>query len=342
MPVLGRGGVLKLEREPIDPVVVTASALQPNANAITITNPHFWSGDRVLLVASRGLPLGGASPDGYGIYADGVWTNFKAPGSEGSRDDPFYVNNSLEIDFYVTADAAGQETSAEVFMHRDALDRISFYRTARQAVNGRVEDRIPIANVDFGAMIVAPDGPPAYRTELISLSDDLNDYEGGEELLIDALGIEALQQPPVSQGEKLQAWLEEWELQLSGNEVDATPLGKKFGEAIKALITGGGTLNCMVERTYKRGEQDSAALMQLLFFLEKGCKAKARFFLSRDREPGGVDQLGEIAFTYGGSIFYEAEIMITTSAINTRADSTVALTCDFVTTGEIALRMGTS
>jgi len=99
MPVLGRGGVLELEREPIDPVVVTAAALQPAVNAVTITNPHFWSGDRVLLVASRGLPLGGTSPDGYGLYTDGVWTNIKVPGSQGSREDPFYVANALDDRF---------------------------------------------------------------------------------------------------------------------------------------------------------------------------------------------------------------------------------------------------
>jgi hypothetical protein len=340
MPVLGRGGVLELEREPIDPVVVTAAALQPAVNAVTISNPHFWSGDRVLLVASRGLPLGGTSPDGYGLYTDGVWTNIKVPGSQGSREDPFYVANALEIDFYVTAAAAGLETSKEVFVHRDVLDRVSFYRSARQAVNGRSADRIPIENLDFGAMIVAPDGPAPYRQQLIALSDDLNDYAGAEQLLIDALDSQ-LVPPPVSQGFKLQAWLEEWSLRLSGNEVDATPLGEKFGDSVKALITGGGTLNCLLEHSYKRDEQDSTALMQLLFFLEKGCKSKAHFYMSKDRELGEVDQLGEPGYTYGGSIYYEAEIIITTSSVNTRADGVIALTCDFVTTGEIALRMGT-
>lgn len=341
MPILGRGGLLELEREPIDPVVVTSAALQANANAVTLENQRFWSGDRVLLVASRGLPLGGTSPDGYGLYTDGVWTNIKVPGSEGSAQDPFYVDNVLDIDFYTTAASAGLETSKEVFLHRDALDRVSFYRTARQAVNGRVSDRIPIENLDFGAMIVAPDGPAPYREELIALSDDLNDYQGGEQLLVDALNPDVLAQPAVSQGMKLQAWLQDWSLQLNGNEVDATALGQKFGESVKALITGGGTLNCLVERSYKDGEQDSTALMRLLFYLEKGCRSRARFYLAKDRDLGEIDQPGDPGYKYAGSIYYEAEIMITTSAVNTRADDLIALTCDFVTTGEIALRMGT-
>jgi len=226
-------------------------------------------------------------------------------------------------------------------VHRDCAGSGQFLpHVPVTAVNGRSADRIPIENLDFGAMIVAPDGPAAYRQQLIALSDDLNDYQGGEQLLIDALDPQ-LVPPPVSQGFKLQAWLEEWSLRLSGNEVDATPLGEKFGDSVKALITGGGSLNCLLEHSYKRDEQDSTALMQLLFFLEKGCKSKAHFYMSKDRELGAVDQLGEPGYTYGGSIYYEAEIIITTSSVNTRADGVIALTCDFVTTGEIALRMGT-
>jgi len=42
-----------------------------------------------------------------------------------------------------------------------------------------------------------------------------------------------------------------------------------------------------------------------------------------------------------GDLFYECDILITNSAINTRAGEIIVGTANFVTTGPIELRMGT-
>jgi len=73
--------------------------------------------------------------------------------------------------------------------------------------------------------------------------------------------------------------------------------------------------------------------MQLLLLTEKGAKAEAQFFMITDRE----NTVGKLA---PGDLYYECEILVTNTAINTRTEGVIVGTAQFVTTGPIELKMG--
>ena len=71
--------------------------------------------------------------------------------------------------------------------------------------------------------------------------------------------------------------------------------------------------------------------MKLLLMTEKGCQASAQFWMI-DR-PGCGSDCGVLR----GDLYYEADILVTQSAVNLRPTEMVAGTASFVTTGEIRL-----
>jgi hypothetical protein len=126
-----------------------------------------------------------------------------------------------------------------------------------------------------------------------------------------------------------------WTLETNGAAVDTTALNQKFGDSVKSLVTGGGSIDFMVDRLYENdSSRDTEALMRLVLLTEKGCLASSRFFLILNREAGCSDG------TLPGDLFYEADILITNIAINVRPDDVVAGSCTYVTTGPISLRSG--
>jgi len=298
MPVLGHGGSLVLQREAALPAVVAPYALDPESDTLVVTEPGLWTGDEVTMVCPRGLPLdagtdGPDCPDGYAMYAAGPWlvgTNRTHVSSESAA----FYQSSGNPQFYVTAAASGHTISSNFFIHRDPLDRISFYDTKVEAMKGGQSGRIPLYNVDFGSL---------------TLTAETSDWE-------------------------VQGLLQSWTLNLTANEVDATAVGEKFGDAVKSIVTGGGSLDFYVDRQYIQGQTDATTLMRLLLLTEKGCKARAEFWMIEDRPESGI--------RLPGDLYYETEFLVTSTAINTRATEIIAGSLNFVTVGEIALQMGIS
>jgi len=330
MPVLGHGGSLVLQREAALPAVVVPSALDPESDTLVVVEPGLWTGDEVTMVCPRGLPLdsgtdGPDCPDGYAMYAAGPWlvgtnrahvSSDSAPfyqggtGSGGGENTSIYqwqwlsdsplffptegAGTDNNLHFYATAAASGQTTSRNLFIHRDQLDQIAFYSTKVEAMKGGQSGRIPLYNVDFGSL---------------TLTAETSDWE-------------------------VQGLLQSWTLNLTANEVDATAVGEKFGDAVKSIVTGGGSLDFYVDRQYIQGQTDATTLMRLLLLTEKGCKARAEFWMIEDRPESGI--------RLPGDLYYETEFLVTSTAINTRATEIIAGSLNFVTVGEIALQMGIS
>jgi hypothetical protein len=196
--------------------------------------------------------------------------------------------------FYATATASGQTTSRNLFIHRDQLDQISFYSTKAEAMRGGPLGRLSLYNVDFGSLT-------------------LNAQTSGWDV---------------------QGLLQSWTLNLTANEVDATAVGEKFGDAVKSIVTGGGSLDFYVDREYIQSQTDTTTLMRLLLLTEKGCKARAEFWMISDRPESGT--------LLPGDLYYQTEFLVTSTAINTRATEIIAGSLNFVTVGEIALRMSVS
>lgn len=301
MAILGVGGQLKLKREAPDPVVVAGSNINATTDTITSGSSSFWNGDKVKLTASAGLPFdldgslaGPDCPDGHGVYFGSQWLLGANRAHVTSDSDEFYQATDTAA-FYITSSAAGLTTEATLYAYVDQVGRISFYDTRAEAMLGAAANRINIYNVDFGEM------------QIESIVEEADWY--------------------------IQSLLREWSLNLTAPEVDTTGVGERFGDAVKSVVSGGGSLDFIVDRFDETGKQDPTALMNLLLMTEKGCRADAEFWIVEDRAASGT--------LLPGDLYYETQLMVTSIAINTRPDDIIAGSLNFVTVGEIALRMGT-
>ena len=134
--------------------------------------------------------------------------------------------------------------------------------------------------------------------------------------------------------------IREWALELDAPSVDTTGVGEKFGEAVKSLVTGGGSVDYFVDRTcFPEGKDSGLYLMQLVSMTQMdGCKAKARFYMIS--EPYTENCAPNCSGSLPGSLWYETDILVTRNALNLRPTELVAATASFITTGEIRLRQG--
>ncbi len=299
MPVLGHRGYLRLQRELPDPLEISSNDLHAATSSLETSNNTIWSGDRVLLKSDLGLPLSLKEHTANKPSCPdgyGIYTGSKWLTSPRRRS-PTKLYAGDTSSFYTKASDVGLFTEIELFAYRDQLDRLSFYTSLEQALRGDPAHRVPLYKVNFGTLEVAPLFP---------------EHEWS-----------------------IQGQLQQWTLNLAASEVDVTALGERFGDSVKSLVTGGGTLDFLVDRTAHPATADTTFLMQLLLMIEKGCKARAEFWMIDAREDNS-DQL------LPGDLYYESTITITRQAINTRAAEIIAGSLDFVTLQEIALRMGTN
>lgn len=366
MAVLGHGGRLRLKREAPDPTVLRPGNIHLSTRSIYMRNPAFWTGDQVTINCANGLPIETASggpdcPDGYASYYGSQWYLGTNRDHITTSSGNFYSATNSD-QFYMREQECGLTTSASYYIYRDQLDRISFYTTKASAVNGVVNNRVELYKVDFNALIVSALGTAEYASAIATCAGDIGDYEFSDAQ--DEVSLESIcdfapdyTSPPawiteyddadltpryfINAGSEGLVWtvqglLSDWNLNLNAPEVDITAVGEKFGESVKSIVTGGGSLDFLVDRKYKQGEEDSTYLMQLLLLVEKGAKADAEFWMIQDATAN--ESSGKLP----GNLYYETSLLVTSIAINTRSTDIIAGSLNFVTVGDVALRMGTN
>ena len=117
--------------------------------------------------------------------------------------------------------------------------------------------------------------------------------------------------------------------------MDTTAVSEKWGEAVKSLVSGGGSTEFFVDRTCHDDDHDNGLmLMKLLLLTTKGCKASAQFWMLDRGDKCGQDGCTGLI---NGDLYYEADILVTQTAVNLRPTELVVGTAQFVTTGEIKL-----
>ena len=87
----------------------------------------------------------------------------------------------------------------------------------------------------------------------------------------------------------------------------------------------------MADHRSTAGEQDTLALLRLVMLIQNQCNTKARFYLYKNRNEADPQ--------IDGSVYYECEILLTNSNLNTTAGDITTGTADFVATSEIALKV---
>jgi hypothetical protein len=353
MAVLGVEGVVRFRREAPSPIVVTASSLRADIDTFQVESTEFWNGDEVYLRAPNGLPFSADTlPEGVGCYFGSYWELGPNRDHVTAENDEYYVSSDDSVFFY---NRGTPVQSGNYFIYRDQLGRISLYSTRAAALGGVAGDRIDLKQLDFQYMLVAASGTEDYANALTKCLAAVGDYRFSDvrdEVTLASICDNAPDylEPVAGNAEYdnaelsprrwaggfpwvIQGELREWSIELNGENVNTTAVGQKFGESIKSVISGGGSFDFLVERRTDEDKYDSTSLMQLLLLTEKGSKAEAEFYMINARS----DSHGNLA---PGDLYYKCDILVTSTAVNTRTDEAIVGTAQFVTTGPIELKMG--
>jgi len=375
MAVLGVGGVLGISRAIPEPIALSSARINTGGatTTISLTNPGYWTGDRIIIASSLGVPFdvngdGYADcPDGHGIYRGGIWdTGISRAFYVGGDTDasPFYrqYTETLNLvtqagdqlvtqsgdaliglsgaegleDFYNNAANTGLATQADGYMSRDELDRIRLWTTEAAAHSASGTEKA-IGKVKCGNFIVAYyDDAAQYTTAINTAATSLNALTllQSEQLLASVItlpaGFAALCDD-ANRNWKMQCDLEEWVMSIDATNLDTTAIGETFGEHVKSLVRGAGTLQFQADHRAQTGEEDGLALLRLVLLTQNQCNTKARFHLYKNRTAPNPQ--------IDGSVYYECEILLTNSRLNTRAGDIIAGTADFVATSEIKIKV---
>ena len=306
--------------------------------------------------ASEEYPTGEAGTDSNTPKTESTWFYYRGEDSSDTQID--------QLEGYLCVDSLGRvklyETRCEglnccgdsLVTLNDGGAQIDFdYIVINQAGTGEYQNAITKCFGDIGEYVfndIAEDkaGTPDPNRRIDSICADpplyLNPVAGTSEFA----NANVLPRGSVNKGPHplwtVMCDVKEWSLELDAPSVDTTGVGEKFGEAVKSLVTGGGSADFFIDRRcYEDGVDNGLYMMQLLLMTQMdGCKAKAKFFMV-DRKVPGDNCEPNCGGDLPGSLWYETEILVTRNAVNLRPTELVAGTANFVTTGEIRLKQGT-
>ncbi len=354
MAVLGTNGIVRFRRDAPEPIILPYTAMRADIDTFLVSNQDFWNGDEVRVFSPNGLPISPESiPEGVGCYFGSFWELGPNRDHVTAPSDPYYALDSAY--FY---NRGTPINTATYYIYRDSLDRISLYETRTAALGGAAADRVDLRQLRFDYILLSATGTEEYDNALAQCIAAAGPYalsDVTDEITLSSIcdsaplfdtplpGVEEYNDADLTPRRWIngfpwiiQGCIAQWSIELSGENLSTTAVGDKFGENIKSLITGGGSFDFDVDRFGSEDTYDSTSLLQLLLLTEKGSKAKAQFFMIANRQPE------EARPTLSpGSLYYECDILITNSAINTRAGEIIVGTANFVTTGPIELKIGT-
>lgn len=378
MAILGNGGVLELSRETPQPMAMSIARFNANATPISISlaNQGYWTGDRVVIASSDGLPFDvnsdgyADSPDGHGIYRGSTWLTGPSRAfytGLDTEESPFYhqftdtftliaqsgdtlITQSGDTliglsqvedsdNWYNNTASTGLATTFDAYIHRDELDRITFFPTEAAAYAGDAADRIEMKKVNFGNFVVAAyssDAEYAAAMSSAATSVDALTLANSEQPLAETITLPTLFNTLCDTDRQwvLQCDLESWALSIDAANLDTTAIGETFGEHIKSLVRGAGTLSFLVDHRNQVNELDSMTLLRLVLLTENQCDTNAKFYLYKDRN-NTKDQIN-------GSAYYQCDLLLTNTRVDTSATNLITGTADFVATSNIQLKVAST
>jgi hypothetical protein len=379
MAVLGTNGKIVLSRSAPAPVAVNVTALNHDKSIISLTTPGFRSGDLVEVASTNNWPNANLYSDplipsyanifdyqdyaemvGYGTaYPAGLLRPFRWLSTE--NNDVLTTEDGNVVAVQSDADIAPYRN--RLYVHVDALNRLSFYRTRAAALAGAND--VTREDIDQSDFALNPSGQIELRL--------VNEW-------------------------KLEACLQSWSLNLNASEIDTTGLGDQFFDGVKSLVQGGGTFDFFIEReerdtrntaivsrseyanayvffgveenitynnaavsgssagvtAYNNAEVtpapaaftlDSSALatlgtsnvLRLLLNTNEQSEAEAEFWMI---DGDAQDRTSYTGMLLPGNLYYKAQIMLTSSAVSVRATDVITGSANFVTVREVQLREG--
>ena len=341
MAILGQFGIVELSREWPAPTVLADERLQRGATpSLDLSDLAFQSGDEVLLVSLRGVPLGigindaAPSPDGHAFWTGGVTA--VGPALAARTTGGAFWNADPSLPFWESATTVGFQQTVVAFIHRDEMDDVRFYSTELDAINGGSQGLIPLRNVSPGPMLILPAstaaGDNAAALQLLESIANLDIPDGEQpaenlatvpEMLTDTAADVA------QRGWLRQCDLTSWIFEMDATTLDQDAIGQAFGESAKGVVRGAGSFDGEIDHSYVSGEQSGLGMLRLMMLTQQGSKARARFQLAEQRSasPPLVPE----------RVFYETDILLGTTTVNASATDVIRMSAQFIATGRIRL-----
>jgi hypothetical protein len=133
---------------------------------------------------------------------------------------------------------------------------------------------------------------------------------------------------------RLLAQVNNFEINTERETVDTTVLSDEFRSRVNTLISGSGRISAFWEYTGDTANELPMYLFELAHRTKVGSNFSGQFYIKKSGyNPSGVTDRND------DEIWWNVEGVITAAAIQFSPDSTVQITADFITTGEIQLRM---
>ena len=342
MAVEGRKGIVELSREWPAPTVLADQRLQRgDSPSLDLTDLAFQSGDEVLLVSLRGVPLGiginGAAPcpDGHAFWTGGETAVGPALAARTVNGGFWSANPSAR--FWESAQTVGFQQTATAYIHRDEMDDVRLYSTELDAINGGTQGLIPLRNVSPGPMLILPASSRAgYEAAALALLQAIGDAEitDGEQPAQNLAPVPQVLADTAADAEArgwlMQCDLTGWVFDMNATTLDLEAIGQSFGDYAKGVAKGAGSFNGEMDHSRVTGEQSGLGLLRLMMLTQQGSKARARFQLVDQRSSNVAEHVKE-------RIFYETDILLGSSSVNTSATDVILISAQFVATGQIRL-----
>lgn len=344
MAIAGRYGTLELKREWAAPTAVSTGAI--TGDAITLENQCFWRGDRILLMSQRGMPilLDGEAyarcPDGYSFYNDGVFDT-----------GPGVAARTVGDQFYAASDSAAfyetdlvKDDRQYCHMSRNEMDDVQFYQKEEESWAGEAINRYDVANIDFGSLLFVPSPSGTFDNSLVTkgIENLPPDIADNGEITVEEFWPDDVRnnvrelindQSRASDWERVTS-LTGWIFEMNAGVLDQSAIGDKFGEHVKGLLQGAGSLEGVMDCSEEGQNLDSSALLKYALMTEEGSKAKARFTIATT-QARCVNDGG--AGTRSPAMQYLADILVSNSAINITTDDLIRVNIEFIATGTCKL-----
>jgi hypothetical protein len=343
MAIDGEIGTLTLSRSWPAAVVLTDELLDAPGRVVRlrVEEPEFLNGDQVLLTAPLGLPIdvlgtGYANcPDGHTFWGD-VASGGPATGHRLGADPPFWGPDDT-ASFWEHAGTVGFAQQATVFIHRDALERATFYSIEVSAVNGGDLSRLPLRLVGFDRLILSVASTRSgYAEALLDLALVLPRPENPESLLADLVPIV----PAVikeagadadERGWKRQADLSGWDIETDAGMLDPGAIGEAFGSVVASQASGAGSFSGEVSNTYSPDVSSGAAMLRLQQLSRHGSTATIRLLVAA----GPRGHSNGVQFIREECLFYELDIALTRTRLSAQSGDTMRISGQFAAIGEM-------
>ena len=136
---------------------------------------------------------------------------------------------------------------------------------------------------------------------------------------------------------RLLAQVSSFEINTERETVDTTVLSDEYRTRVNSLISGSGRINAFWEYTGNSSQELPMYLYELAHRTKGGSNLIGRVYIKKN----GYNRSG-VAERADDEVWWRVEGIITAAAIQFSPDNTVQITADFITTGELRLRIKTA